>query len=104
LGLLFGQAFTAGYLPMVILIGGHVVAALLGAFNGLLNMTGNEAAGARAIAVGAFVNLVLNIALIPVYGMVGAATATLISALVWHGMLSWGIRKHVGIRPTVFGI
>ena len=103
LGTFFGEAFVVGYMPMMVLACGYVIASISGAFGSLLNMTGHEREAAKAIAVGAVVNVVLSLALVPPFGMEGAAYGTLIAALVWHLLLSRGIRRTIGIRPTVAG-
>ena len=103
LGTFFGEEFVVGYLPMMLLATGYVIASISGAFSSLLNMTGHEREAAQAIAVGAVVNIVLSIALVPPLGMQGAAIGTLAAALVWHIMLSRGIHQTIGIRPTVVG-
>ena len=99
----FGAEFVDGYLPMMLLASGYVIASITGAFGSLLNMTGHEREAARAIAVGAVLNVVLNILLVPPFGMMGAAVGTLIAALFWHIMLSRSIRRVIAIRPTALG-
>jgi len=103
LELLFGIEFIASYQPMVLLLFTHVIAGLVGAVGPLLNMTGHEAVGARAIGAGAVVNLILNLILVPQFGMMGAASATLVAAVVWCSLISIGIFRHTGVRPTVLG-
>jgi len=103
LGAFFGPEFVEGYLPMMLLGSGYVIASISGAFGSLLNMTGHEREAARAIAVGAVVNVILNLLLVPPYGMLGAAVGTLIAALFWHIMLSRSIRKVIDIHPSAMG-
>jgi O-antigen/teichoic acid export membrane protein len=88
---------------MVLLLFTHVIAGLVGAVGPLLNMTGHEAVGARAIAAGAVVNLILNLILVPQFGMMGAASATLVAAVVWYSLISIGIYRNTGVRPSVLG-
>ncbi len=48
----------------------------------VLSMTGHESALAKVIGLSAIVNIVLNITLIPIMGILGAALATLCAALL----------------------
>jgi O-antigen/teichoic acid export membrane protein len=79
---LFGPEFIAGYPVMCILVVAFLVRAAIGPVDVLLNMTGGQGACARATATAAGVNIVLNIAMVPMLGLVGAALAVSISLVL----------------------
>jgi O-antigen/teichoic acid export membrane protein len=98
LSLVFGPAFSTGYVPLVLLTTGELGNALFGSVATLLNMSGHESRTARGVAIAAGTNVVLNLLLIPSFGLVGAATATAISTILWNSILWWDVRRHVGIN------
>jgi O-antigen/teichoic acid export membrane protein len=72
---LFGPAFVTAYPVMAILSVGLLVRAGVGPLERFLNMIGHEWAAARAYGVATVFCIVFNIALIPTYGIRGAAVA-----------------------------
>ena len=95
--LLFGPAFTVGYAPMCVLAIGFVVRASVGSAERLLNMAGEERACALVYASALGVNVALNVALIPPYGLMGAAAATVVALLVESAGLARLIRRRLGV-------
>jgi len=102
LEVIFGSAYVASYLPLIILLFGQMVNSLAGSVGFLLNMTGFEKETARGMAAAAGINIVLNLILIPIWGTVGAATTTAISMLAWNFLLWYAVRKHLGINSLAF--
>lgn len=98
----FGPEFGAAWLPLLILGLGQVVNAGVGAAGQLLNMTGHERDVTRVVAVAAGLNVVLNLALIPLFGVAGAAAATSVSLVVWNVWLWFVVRQRLGIRCSAF--
>jgi O-antigen/teichoic acid export membrane protein len=60
----------------VILTAGHVLVAVLGPLTSYLMMTGRQDAAAVVHVASAAANIVLNLGLIPRFGIVGAAIAS----------------------------
>lgn len=102
LDLVFGRAFHAAYYPLLILLGGQLVNSMAGSVGSLLNMTGKEKETARAMGFAAGVNVLLNLLLIPVWGIIGSSVATAISLIVWNGILWRTVRKRMGINTLAF--
>lgn len=98
----FGRDFSSAYLPLVILALGQLVNAAMGSVGFLLNMTGHEKDVTVGIVIAAVVNILLNAALIPVFGMTGAASATAISLAVWNIFLWHRVRLRLNINSTAF--
>jgi O-antigen/teichoic acid export membrane protein len=103
LRLVFGPPYEAAYVPMIILLVGQLVNSAAGSVGALLNMTRYEMETAKGMAVAAGVNVVLNFALIPVWGTIGAALATAVSLVTWNVLLWWSVRKRLGISSLAFG-
>lgn len=99
---IFGLAFSNGYTALVILSLGQLVNVLCGSVGILLTMTGNELIAARYLSICAVVNLSLNAALIPHYGLHGAAIATAVATALWNILLLAQVVRLLGINPTIF--
>jgi len=99
----FGSEFGSAYLPLVVLSVGQLVNAAMGSVGFLLNMTGHEKDVTVGVAIAAVVNILLNAALIPAFGMMGAATATAISMAVWNIFLWRRVKLRLGINSMAFG-
>lgn len=102
--LLFGPEFRKSYAPMVVLASGQLIVATLGSLVTLANMTGNEKSAAKIIALGAAVNIALNAILIPRYGIMGAAFATVAGLFLWRVVLFLRLRAQLGINPSIIGM
>ena len=91
---LFGPGFSASVGVLAILIGGVVLQSAFGPAEDLLNMLGGErlcalvSLGFLALAVG------LNLALIPAFGVIGAAVA--MALRTWDGVGRFDGRPHPG--------
>jgi O-antigen/teichoic acid export membrane protein len=81
INVVFGSDYVVAYLPLLLLALGHVFHAGFGQGGILLNMCGYEKGTLITLILSALLNIVLNFMFIPVWGVHGAATATLISVL-----------------------
>ena len=98
----FGPEYAGSYWPMVILIGGQAVSAMLGSVISLLNMTGHEMDTLKGVLLGTFTNVVLNLALIPSMGASGAAIATACTLACWNVYLHLKVRKLLFVNSSAF--
>lgn len=94
---LYGEEFTAGYVPLLILTVGQFTVATLQISNQTLSMTGHQHLTATCIGIGAVVNVLLNALLIPPYGMYGGAIATSVSLILSYGLATWLVWRRLGI-------
>jgi O-antigen/teichoic acid export membrane protein len=85
---IFGKDFVAGYPALLIIALAQGINALCGVVGVFLEMTGYERALRNGIIAGAACNVVLNLLLIPPFGITGAAVATAASTLLWNGVVS----------------
>lgn len=100
--LLFGIDYVNAYMPLLILGVGQLINAMFGHVGILLNMTGYERDTTRGMAIAAGSNVVLNLVLIPLWGLNGAAMATVLTLFVWNLLLWRSVCKRLGIRSAAF--
>lgn len=101
---LFGDAFTAGYGALVYLVSAQIILAALGSVGGTLALIGHSRIVARALLGGVTVNILLNLLLIPLFGQVGAALATMLSVVGTNGLLVIVAWRRLHINTTIFRI
>lgn len=99
---LYSPEFEAAFAPLLIICVGQLVNASMGSVGSLLNMTGHERETTKSVFVGASVNIALNLLLTPKFGIIGAATATTVTLIVWNLIMWRKVRQHVGIEPSPF--
>ena len=97
---IYGAAYEAAYVPLVILCFGQLFNASMGSVASLLNMTGHERDTTRSVLVGAVVNITLNVTLVPNWGMTGAAIATATTLIVWNVIMWHMARTRLGIETS----
>jgi len=102
---IFGAEFRVAYSALVLLAISQFINASVGALAGwLMTMTGNERPAALMIGGSALLNFALAIPLTATYGLVGTATATLITTLVRSLVLSVYLRRNLGLLLTPGGL
>lgn len=84
----FGETFTDAYPLMFILAAGILTKAAMGPSETILNMLGHQRASALSLGTAAVVAIVLNLILIPLWGVAGAAVATA-TAFVTVATINW---------------
>ncbi len=97
---MIGASFAAAHVPLVILLAGYTVMALLFPALPLLTMTGNARLVGWANVVALVFNAGLNLFLIPRFGGTGAALATLASLVLLYGMHVWNVVRLGLLRQT----
>jgi len=95
---LFGEGFEAALPVLGILMLGLVLQAAAGPGEDLLNMLGHERSCAGAFVASLAINIALNFALIPYFGLIGAAVATTISVGLRSFTLTWLVHHRLGLR------
>lgn len=99
---LFGSAFTAGYVLMVILFAGILAKASIGPGEILLSMAGKQKLCVAVYAITLVVSISLNVSLIPHFGLIGAASATAGAMVVEAVLLHIAVRRVLGIVLFAF--
>ncbi|MGH8127072.1 MAG: flippase [Gammaproteobacteria bacterium] len=100
IGVVFGAAYLGAWIPLIILSAGQFMNAAVGPVGLLLTMTGHEGETVRIMGVSTVLNIALNAALIPLFGMTGAATATAVSLFFWNVTLALRVRRRFGYFLT----
>ena len=100
---IFGSDFSQGYVALVILSIANLINAGSGSVGFLLSMTEHERFLALNIAISAILNVLLNLFLIPIWGINGAAIATGISMIARNIMNLIWVRLKLGVNSTAFG-
>ena len=98
---LYGAAFMVGYIPLLILVGGRVIDSMTGLVGYLMMMTNHHKAAIKIFGSTVVLNIILNMLLIPGYGMKGAAIATTLSMITWNFISVIYVRRKLGINPTL---
>jgi O-antigen/teichoic acid export membrane protein len=98
---LYGSAFRAAYPAVVLLALGHLSNASTGPVTTLLMMTGRERSAARIFVVSTAAAVLLHAALIPRWGVEGAAWGTFLSAVLWNVWLATVARRTLRVRTCI---
>lgn len=96
--LLYGPDFASGRIALAILCVGQLVNVALGPVSLLLLMSGHERDAAWSLGVTALIAAGLNAALIPGWGVTGAATATAATVILRSLLLTYLVARRLGVR------
>ena len=99
--LLFGPAFGEGYPLLFILSIGLLFRASIGPAESLLTMAGQQGICAAIYTAMFILNVVLNVALIPIFGLAGAAIATATALIIETIALYTVTASRLGIRCSI---
>ena len=84
---LFGENYVLAREALLLLLAGQFFSSLCGPGAIYLNMTGKQKKLNTILILGLVINIILNLVLIPIYGIEGAAAATLISMIFWNSLI-----------------
>ncbi len=93
---LFGPEFMAGYHLMFVIAGGLLARAAIGPMQVMLSMCGGQKQCAIVLFAVLVLNVSLNLILIPHFGLMGTAIATMVSMLVESIALAAIAKKRFG--------
>ena len=80
----FGQGFRSGDIALIMLAFGQFINAISGSVGYILEMTGFQIFTQNIMIVSVMINIILNLWLIPKYGINGAAFASMITLIFWN--------------------
>ncbi len=92
----FGEEAIAGQSTLIIISAGILFSAMCGNTDQILNMTGNEKVFRNITVVCFLANISLNYLLIPVYGINGAAIASVITNALLNVISLFYMKKRLG--------
>jgi O-antigen/teichoic acid export membrane protein len=96
---LFGSQFRQGGLCLSILACGQFVNVATGSVGYILMMSGHENLMRNAITLSGSLNILLNLWLVPQYGIIGGAIATAISVTTLNVIAAYFVWAFVKIKP-----
>ena len=99
----FGPGFRQGAPALAILAVGELVRAVSGSVGFVLSMTGHHRLVVGTLAWATVAHVGLCLALIPGFGIIGAATSTAVVLAFSNGALALRCWRAAGIDPSVFG-
>lgn len=95
---LFGPEFLDGKFALIFLCVGQLFNSFCGSGGQLLIMTGFEKINQNIILCTTVLNIILNIILIPMYGINGAAVSSMSSLIVRNLLYVFYVNKKMGVR------
>lgn len=98
---LYGSAFDGAASALQVLLLSVLMNACAGPTGQVLLMTRHERDHLAAMTVGLLAQSLLIAALVPTFGVLGAAWAVLASTLVWNGMMMYYIRRRLSVNPLL---
>jgi O-antigen/teichoic acid export membrane protein len=97
LSMLFGDSFRTGAQALIILVAGQGLNLLFGPSTNLLKAALESRYVAITYGIAAILNLVLNLTLVPVFGLIGAAFATVAAGFLGNYLHFHRAQHHVDI-------
>lgn len=99
---LFGLKFVIAFVPLVVLLCGQIIRALCGSVSDIMTMSGRQNYLGIIVTISATTNILLNLLLIPLLGMLGAAVSTTFTLSIWNIVMLVYVQRKIGINPTLF--
>jgi O-antigen/teichoic acid export membrane protein len=100
IALAYGQEFVAAWTVLIVLISGQLGKSLLGPADAVLVMRGKEKITMVVAFFASAANIALNFALIPHFGLLGAASATALTTAGWNFVLWLFVLRIWGINTS----
>lgn len=99
----FGPTFVAGYSSLLVLTAGYLTYSITGPTNAYLAASGHQDDIIPAMASASVSNIALNALLIPRYGVMGAAIASVVSVVIARVWLYIAVRRRLGLETLFLG-
>lgn len=100
---LFGRDFVSGWTALSILSAGQLFSAMMGSVTLILVMTGHERDAVMTLGGSTLLNVLLNLLLIPRWGIEGAAYASTASTIMRNTVAAAFAYRRLGISSTALG-
>jgi O-antigen/teichoic acid export membrane protein len=99
---IFGTAFIASYLPLIILTAGQFANAWTGMVAAMMTMTGNQRIFLLIYVLAGILDVILNFILVPSLGMIGAAISSAVSLAALNLTMYFIVKKKLHIKVSAF--
>jgi O-antigen/teichoic acid export membrane protein len=96
---LFGPGFESGAVPLVILSGAMMVASSAGMLQSIILQGGHSSWQVANKSVALVASVSLNLLLVPVLGIVGAALTWAVVILLDTAIAAWQVHRRMGVGP-----
>ena len=93
---IFGPEFVSGYLVLIFLCSARFINSISGSVGHIMQMTDNQNRYQTVMVIALLINLILNLKLIPEFGINGAAFSSAIAMVFWNITLVIIIKKRLG--------
>lgn len=93
--ILFKEEFLPAYIPLIILLIGYGIRSPFVSIGGTLSSIGKVDVAFRVNLASSMINTILNFLLIPIFGLIGAASATSISLIISVGLALYFIKQYI---------
>ena len=100
----WGSAFRDYQEVLIVAVVFQVWAAAFGPSGFMLTMTGRQNAALVVLVVAAVANVLLNLAMIPELGILGAAVATGLATILWKLLMYIKVRRELDIDASILGL
>ncbi|MFT4518011.1 MAG: O-antigen/teichoic acid export membrane protein [Halioglobus sp.] len=100
---IFGAEYASDYAVLCLLAVGAIMNVIAGPAQDILIMTGGQKSIPPVMIAAAALHIAVICILVPLYGAIGAALATISSAILAQFWLMRLAKKHVNISTTIFG-
>ena len=100
IGLLFAPIYVTGFPTMMLIAATQLINTLSGSPVLVLNLARMDKEVFTGLLLSTIVNIVMNAVLIPRFGMIGAAVASLLSVCVWNVYLVYQANIQLGVKTT----
>jgi O-antigen/teichoic acid export membrane protein len=101
---MFGQAYTAGFWPLIIFLSGQAFRAAGGMNAYLLSLKGYQSRTAQSCALAMLVLISGIVILAPRWGITGVAVAVVLTDAVWAFHLSYLAQRCIGRRADIVAV
>jgi len=102
---IFGSSFTPGWIAFIILAFGALVNVMTGSVGTLLQMTGHQKVLQNILLVSIIIEVGLNVILIPLYGVTGAAIASTFCSCLKNLVMAYYVKKYFNFNSIyLFGL
>ncbi|MBT8180207.1 MAG: oligosaccharide flippase family protein [Eudoraea sp.] len=95
---IFGAEFIAGANIVIILCIGQLINSMSGSVGVIMQMTGHQNVYQNIVLIALIINIILNFTLVPIYGVLGAAIATVVSISSWNLIGAIYLKQKLNIR------
>jgi O-antigen/teichoic acid export membrane protein len=98
MAIVFGEAYRGGHITLILLALGQLINVAMGPCATTLIMTGNQKILMRITVLVGCLSVAIALPLAEIYGAVGAAFAAAIGLAVQNILVSWQVKRKVGIK------